>query len=82
MAFLTWSAALAISAFLIWTRMLASSAFSFWAETPRVMALLKRLDREILSRRVHFVTKFVQRVRIVISALGIEHIYLDVSQKR
>ena len=32
------------------------------------MALLKGSDREILSRRVHFVTKFAERVRIVISA--------------
>ena len=48
-----------------WSEMLATSAFLCWAETPRAVALLKGSDREILSRRVHFVTKFVERVRIV-----------------
>ena len=60
MAFLTWSAMLATSA----SRTLASSAFSFLAETPRAMTLLKRLNREILSCRIHFVTKFAERVII------------------
>ena len=47
---------------------LASSAFSFWVETPRTMALLKGPDRKILSFRVYFVTKFAERVKIVILA--------------
>ena len=48
-----------------WSEMLATSVFLCWAETPRAVALLKGSDREILSRRVHFVTKFVERVIIV-----------------
>ena len=46
-----------------------TSAFLCWTETPRAVALLKGSNREILLHRVHFVTKFVQRVRIVISSV-------------
>ena len=68
MAFLIWSEPRATSAFLCWIEALATSALVCWAETPRAMAFLKGLDREILSCRVHFVTKFAERVKIVISA--------------
>ena len=52
-----------------WSETLATSAFLCWTETPRAVALLKGSNREILLHRVHFVTKFVQRVRIVISSV-------------
>ena len=71
-AFLCWIEALATSAFLCWIEALATSALECWAETPRAMAFLKGLDPEILSCRVHFVTKFAERVKIIISAGSVQ----------
>ena len=45
-----------------------SSAFQCGAETPLLVAFLKGSDYEILSCRVQFVTKIVEKVRTVISA--------------
>ena len=47
---------------------LASSAFLYGEETPWSVALIKGLDHEILSCRVHFVAKIAKKVRIVSSA--------------
>ena len=58
----------AISAFECGAETQAISAFLYEEETPRAVALLKESHCEILSCRVHFVTKFAERVRIVISA--------------
>ena len=64
MAFLYWTATPQLVAFLSWAEKrassaclsadatLAGSAFLSWAETPRALALLEGLDREILPCRV------------------------------
>ena len=79
MAFLHWAATPQLMAFLNWTETLASLAclcadatlagptFLSWAETPRVVVLLKGLDREILPCRVQFATKIAEKVKTVIS---------------
>ena len=48
---------------------LASSAFSNREETPRLVALLKGSDCEIVLCGVHFVRKFLDRVKKVKRAL-------------
>ncbi|XP_048569769.1 uncharacterized protein LOC125550737 isoform X1 [Triticum urartu] len=60
------SKTLAASAFTCWLETLACSAFLCWVKTPRTLAFLKGSNREILSRRVQFVTINANKVRTVI----------------
>ena len=68
LAFLCGSEALASLAFVCGPETRATSAFLYEEEIPQAMALLKGSDCEILSCQVHFVTKIVEKVRIVISS--------------